>query len=61
MKYFVNDSCIGCGMCNGLCPNVFSMNDDGHAQAITGDVNPADEADAAAAMDNCPAGAIEEK
>ena len=33
MKYFVNDGCIGCGLCAGTCPNVFSMSDDGVAVA----------------------------
>ena len=34
MKYFVNDGCIGCGLCAGTCPDVFSMSDDGVAVAI---------------------------
>lgn len=61
MKYFVNDECIGCGMCNGLCPKVFLMNDAGMAEAIDQEVDPADEADAKEAMNSCPVGAIEEK
>ena len=24
MKYVVNDGCIGCGLCEGTCPEVFS-------------------------------------
>ena len=59
MKYVVNDSCIGCGLCAGTCPEVFSMNDDG-AVAIEAEV-PDDALDTAAeAMDGCPVGAIEE-
>lgn len=27
MKYYVNDSCIGCGMCVGTCSEVFHMTD----------------------------------
>ena len=38
MKYFVNDGCIGCGLCAGTCPDVFSMSDDGVAVAIETDV-----------------------
>ena len=60
MRYFVNDGCIGCGLCAGTCPDVFSMSDDGVAVAIDMDV-PEDSLETAAeAMDNCPASAIEE-
>lgn len=34
MKYFVNDGCISCGLCEGTCPEVFSMTDTGKAKAI---------------------------
>ena len=60
MKYFVNDGCIGCGLCTGTCPDVFSMSDDGVAVAIDMDV-PEDALETAAeAKGNCPASAIEE-
>ena len=60
MKYFVNDGCIGCGLCAGTCPDVFSMSDDGVAVAIDMDV-PEDSLETAGeAKDNCPASAIEE-
>ncbi len=60
MKYFVNENCIGCGLCAGTCPGVFSLSDDGVAAAIETDV-PEEALDSAAeAKDNCPAGAIEE-
>lgn len=60
MKYRVNDSCIGCGLCEGICPEVFSMTDEGIAKAIETEV-PADlEAAAEEAKDGCPVGAIEE-
>lgn len=38
MKYVVNDGCIGCGLCEGTCPEVFSMTDAGVAVAIDADV-----------------------
>ncbi|MDD5859205.1 MAG: ferredoxin [Eubacteriales bacterium] len=60
MKYKVNDECIGCGMCEATCPEVFSLTDEGVAKAIEDEV-PADaEASAAEAKDSCPVGAIEE-
>ena len=60
MKYFVNDGCIGCGLCAGTCPDVFSMSDDGVAIAIDMDVSEEALDSAAEAKDNCPVGAIEE-
>ena len=56
MKATVNESCIGCGLCNGICPEVFTMGDDGLAHG--------EEFDAALltavqeARDGCPVSAI---
>lgn len=61
MKYYVNENCIGCGMCFGSCPNVFHMNEEGLAEAIDAEVNEADLADAENARGNCPVGAIEQR
>ena len=60
MKYVVNDRCIGCGLCEGTCPEVFSMTDAGVAKAIEEDVPVESESAAAEAKDGCPVGAIEE-
>lgn len=60
MKYFVNDGCIGCGLCAGTCPEVFSMSDAGVAVAIEAEVPEGDLGSAAEAKDRCPVGAIEE-
>ena len=38
MKYVVNDGCIGCGLCAGTCPEVFSMGDEGVAVATQTEV-----------------------
>lgn len=60
MKYFVNESCIGCGLCASTCPEVFSMNDAGTAVAIEGEVDEANLESAAEACSGCPVAAIEE-
>ncbi len=60
MKYRVNENCIGCGLCAGICPEVFSMTDEGVATAIESEVPAEAEAAAAEAKDSCPVGAIEE-
>ena len=38
IKYRVNENCIGCGLCAGICPEVFSMTDEGVATAIETEV-----------------------
>lgn len=60
MKMHVNESCIGCGLCASTCPEVFSLTDAGVAAAIPGPVEPADEAAALDAQQNCPVEAIEQ-
>lgn len=59
MKAHVDkDTCIGCGLCPSICPDVFSMDDDGKSVAISGDV-PAEHQDAAKeAEESCPVSAI---
>lgn len=48
------NTCIGCGLCAGMCPDIFVMNADGHSEAISQDnVEAAKEAAAA-----CPVNAI---
>lgn len=60
MKYYVNANCISCELCVATCPEVFSMGDEGFAQAIEEDVPAGCEDSAAEAMESCPVDAIEE-
>ena len=60
MKYSVNENCIACGLCTDLCPQVFSLGDEGTAVAIESDVPDEAAESAAEAMDSCPVSAIEE-
>ncbi|MFZ4648651.1 MAG: ferredoxin [Patescibacteria group bacterium] len=47
------ETCVGCGMCAGLCPEVFAMADDGKSKVIGNNIDCAKEAAAA-----CPVEAI---
>lgn len=58
MKASVNDNCIGCGMCEGMCPEVFHLNEESHAVAIEGDVPAECESSVEEARDACPVEAI---
>lgn len=61
MKVYVDeDICIGCGLCAGICPEVFEMNDNGKATAANA-VTPDNEDAVKEAMDSCPVSAILEK
>ncbi len=60
MKFYVNNNCIGCGLCAGVCPEVFEMTDAGVAQAIDEDVPAEQESEAQDAMSGCPVAAIEQ-
>ena len=53
-KITVNESCIGCGACTGVAPDVFEMNNEGLSSVIGDDVDSAKEA-----AESCPVEAIE--
>lgn len=58
MKAFVDkDLCIGCELCTEICPDVFSMSDEGYAVAIEDDIDEYIET-AEDARDQCPTEAI---
>ena len=59
MRAFVDrDSCIGCEACVGICPEVFSMDDEGISVAIDGELAADILESAEEAMECCPVEAI---
>ena len=59
MKAFVDrDSCIGCEACVGICPEVFSMDDEGISVAIDKEIAADLLESAEEAMECCPVSAI---
>lgn len=61
MKVSVDDQrCRGHGVCVTLCPEVFSLTDDGYAVAIASDVPTGSEEATREAIDCCPEQAISE-
>ena len=60
MKVCVNqESCIGCGMCIDICPEVFKYGSDDKSEAISPEVPSGLEEKAKEAKDVCPVDAIE--
>lgn len=59
MKGIVDqDVCIGCGICETVCPNVFKMNDEGVAEGNDCEIEDSDLECANDAMEQCPVDAI---
>ena len=59
MKAHVDkDTCIGCGLCPEICPEIFEMEDDGKAVASTDEVPENLESSAKEAEEQCPVAAI---
>ena len=58
MTAHVNDACIGCGLCTGGCPGVFTMTEEGVA-AARDEIFPEQEAQVRQAAEDCPVNAIE--
>ena len=52
------DLCIGCGICEGNAPDVFSLAASAIAEVIMDPVQPDFEEDARSAAEDCPEGAI---
>mgnify|MGYP001089840487 FL=1 len=58
MEVHVNGNCIGCGLCTGICPDVFTMTDEGTA-AARDEIFPEQEPQVQEAAESCPVDAIE--
>ncbi|HHT38061.1 MAG TPA: ferredoxin [Mollicutes bacterium] len=52
------DSCISCGACVSICPEVFEFDDDGFAVAIEEEINEDDFEKTKSAIESCPTDAI---
>ncbi|WP_125154585.1 ferredoxin [Clostridium rectalis] len=60
MKAYVDkDTCIGCGLCPGIAPEVFEMDDDGKAKTIVDQVPEKSQDSSKEAEESCPVNAIE--
>ena len=53
------ETCIGCGVCPSVCPEVFEMKDDGKSHVIADPVPDGVEDSAKEAEESCPVEAIE--
>lgn len=55
------ESCIGCGACASICPNVFEIDDEhGYAHVVVDQIADDDKESAIDAMEGCPTNAIVE-
>lgn len=53
------EGCISCELCTSICPSVFSMNDNGKAEAIEDDIPEDSLQEAEDARDGCPVSVID--
>ena len=59
MKAFVDpDTCLGCGICEGICPDVFSLGSEPYAVVLLDPIPEKYWADVKDAAEQCPEEAI---
>jgi len=59
MKAMIDpDTCISCGLCTGICPDVFGSCADGSVHAKSGTIPTESELTAKEAAESCPTDAI---
>ena len=59
MNVRVNASCVGCGLCASMFPDIFLITDGGTAGVIKQMIEPELDPQAKAAAESCPVDAIE--
>ncbi|MDX9917070.1 MAG: ferredoxin [Gudongella sp.] len=52
------DECIGCGLCESICPEVFKLDSESLATVIQDPIDPANYETALDARDSCPTSCI---
>lgn len=57
MKYVVTPSCVGCGMCEWMCPEMFHVVE-GRSRVVGVEDSPLITKKIMAVIENCPAQAI---
>lgn len=58
-KWYVNSACIGCALCAGTAPDLFSMSEDGSSAFVSRQPGTGAEIESAAqALSECPVAAI---
>ncbi len=59
MKVKVDENtCIGCGACVSICPDVFDFNDDGISKVKVDKIDDKNKSEVEDAIASCPVGAI---
>lgn len=56
-----NDKCLRCGMCTGICPDVFSFDDEGNIKVNNEIIDEENTGGVNEAMNSCPVAAISQE